>query len=76
MKPSSSIVYVVDDDVSVREALASLIGSVALNVECFASPEGASASARSGTLLSALGADLAQIRLFERRQCAEATLSN
>ena len=39
MKPSSSIVYVVDDDVSVREALASLIGSVALNVECFASPQ-------------------------------------
>jgi FixJ family two-component response regulator len=35
--PSSSIVYVVDDDVSVREALASLIESVALNVECFAS---------------------------------------
>jgi len=29
----------VDDDSSVREALASLIGSVALNVECFASPE-------------------------------------
>jgi FixJ family two-component response regulator len=38
VKPSSSIVYVVDDDVSVREALASLIGSVALNVQCFASP--------------------------------------
>jgi FixJ family two-component response regulator len=39
VKPSSSIVYVVDDDVSVREALASLLGSVALNVECFASPQ-------------------------------------
>jgi FixJ family two-component response regulator len=39
VKPSNSIVYVVDDDVSVREALASLIGSVALNVECFASPQ-------------------------------------
>ena len=39
MKPSSSIVYVIDDDVSVREALASLIGSVALDVECFASPQ-------------------------------------
>jgi len=39
VKPSSSIVYVVDDDVSVREALASLIGSVALSVECFASPQ-------------------------------------
>jgi FixJ family two-component response regulator len=32
------IVFVVDDDASVREALASLIGSVALTVECFASP--------------------------------------
>src|SRR4030081_2439058 len=39
VKPPNSIVYVVDDDVSVREALASLIGSVALNVECFASPQ-------------------------------------
>jgi FixJ family two-component response regulator len=39
VKPSNSIVYVLDDDVSVREALASLIGSVALNVECFASPQ-------------------------------------
>ena len=27
-----------NDDVSVREALASLIGSVALHVECFATP--------------------------------------
>jgi FixJ family two-component response regulator len=39
VKPSNSVVYVVDDDVSVREALASLIGSVSLNVECFASPQ-------------------------------------
>ena len=40
MKPANnSVVYVVDDDVSVREALASLIGSVSLNVECFASPQ-------------------------------------
>jgi FixJ family two-component response regulator len=39
VKPSNSIVYVVDDDVSVREALASLIGSVGLNVECFAFPQ-------------------------------------
>jgi FixJ family two-component response regulator len=38
VKPSNSIVFVVDDDVSVREALASLIGSVSLRVECFASP--------------------------------------
>ena len=39
MKPPNSVVYVVDDDISVREALASLIGSVSLNVECFASPQ-------------------------------------
>src|ERR1700731_1117333 len=39
VKPSNSIVYVVDDDQSVREALASLIGSVSLNVECFESPQ-------------------------------------
>lgn len=39
MKPSNAVVYVVDDDLSVREALASLIGSVSLNVECFASPQ-------------------------------------
>jgi FixJ family two-component response regulator len=39
VKPSNSVVYVVDDDVSVREALSSLIGSVSLNVECFASPQ-------------------------------------
>jgi FixJ family two-component response regulator len=39
IKPSNSVVYVVDDDVSVREALTSLIGSVSLNVECFASPQ-------------------------------------
>ena len=39
MKPSNAVVYVVDDDASVREALASLIASVSLNVECFASPQ-------------------------------------
>jgi FixJ family two-component response regulator len=39
VKPSNSIVYVLDDDVSVREALTSLFGSVELNVECFASPQ-------------------------------------
>jgi FixJ family two-component response regulator len=39
VKPPNSVVYVVDDDISVREALASLIGSVSLNVECFASPQ-------------------------------------
>jgi FixJ family two-component response regulator len=38
VKSADPIVFVVDDDVSVREALASLIGSVALRVECFASP--------------------------------------
>jgi FixJ family two-component response regulator len=35
---SEPTVFVVDDDLSIREALASLIGSVALHVECFASP--------------------------------------
>lgn len=32
------MVFVVDDDASMREALASLLGSVALQVQCFASP--------------------------------------
>lgn len=39
MKPAKPIVFVVDDDVAIREALASLIGSVGLRVECFASPQ-------------------------------------
>jgi FixJ family two-component response regulator len=38
MKVSKPIVFVVDDDLGVREALASLIGSVGLRVECFAAP--------------------------------------
>lgn len=38
MRSIEPIVSVVDDDASVREALASLIGSVGLLVECFASP--------------------------------------
>ena len=38
MKLAEPTVFVVDDDASVREALASLIGSVALHVECFATP--------------------------------------
>ena len=38
MKSANPIVFVVDDDAAVREALASLIGSVSLRVECFASP--------------------------------------
>ena len=38
MRSTEPIVLVVDDDASVREALASLIGSVGLLVECFASP--------------------------------------
>ncbi len=33
------IVFVVDDDTSIREALASLIGSIGLRVECFASSQ-------------------------------------
>jgi FixJ family two-component response regulator len=36
--PPEPIVFVVDDDASVREALASLLGSVALRVQCFATP--------------------------------------
>jgi FixJ family two-component response regulator len=36
VKPGVPIVFVVDDDASVRHALASLIGSVNLRVECFA----------------------------------------
>jgi FixJ family two-component response regulator len=39
LKPSKPIVFVVDDDTGVREALASLIGSVGLRVACFASPQ-------------------------------------
>jgi FixJ family two-component response regulator len=38
VKLAKQIVFVVDDDVAIREALASLIGSVGLPVECFASP--------------------------------------
>jgi FixJ family two-component response regulator len=38
VKAADPIVFVVDDDAAMREALASLIGSVALRVECFASP--------------------------------------
>jgi FixJ family two-component response regulator len=37
VKLQEPIVFVVDDDASVRQALASLIGSVDLQVECFAS---------------------------------------
>jgi FixJ family two-component response regulator len=37
MKSPDPVVFVVDDDASVREALTSLIGSVSLRVECFAS---------------------------------------
>jgi FixJ family two-component response regulator len=37
MKSPDPVVFVVDDDASVREALSSLIGSVSLRVECFAS---------------------------------------
>jgi FixJ family two-component response regulator len=39
LKPPKPIVFVVDDDTGVREALASLIGSVGLRVACFASPQ-------------------------------------
>jgi FixJ family two-component response regulator len=39
VKPAKPIVFVVDDDIAIREALASLIGSEGLQVECFASPQ-------------------------------------
>jgi len=39
MKPTDPIVFVVDDDLSVREALNSLIRSVGLRVETFASAQ-------------------------------------
>lgn len=39
MKPTDTIVFVVDDDLSVREALSSLIRSVGLRVETFASAQ-------------------------------------
>ena len=38
-KPAGPIVFVVDDDASVREALSSLIRSVGLNVETFSSAQ-------------------------------------
>ena len=37
MKPADPVVFVVDDDPSVREALASLIAAASLQVECFPS---------------------------------------
>jgi FixJ family two-component response regulator len=39
VKPANATVFVIDDDAGVRLALESLIGSVGLRVECFASPE-------------------------------------
>lgn len=39
MKPASPIVFLVDDDLAVREALSSLIRSVGLHVEAFASAQ-------------------------------------
>ena len=39
VKLSKPIVFVVDDDTAIREALASLIGSIGLRVECFASSQ-------------------------------------
>jgi len=39
VKHSAPIVFVVDDDASMREALASLLGSVEMRVECFASAQ-------------------------------------
>jgi len=39
MKPQESVVFVVDDDASVREALSSLIRSIGLRVETFSSAQ-------------------------------------
>ena len=39
MKPAEAVVFVVDDDAAVREALCSLIRSVGLNAEAFASAQ-------------------------------------
>jgi FixJ family two-component response regulator len=39
VKLSKPIVFVVDDDTAIREALASLIASIGLRVECFASSQ-------------------------------------
>ena len=39
MKPASPIVFLVDDDLAVREGLSSLIRSVGLHVEAFASAQ-------------------------------------
>jgi FixJ family two-component response regulator len=39
MKPSDPIVFVIDDDVSMRTAVKNLIRSVGLDVEAFASPQ-------------------------------------
>ena len=39
MKPAEAVVFVVDDDPAVREALCSLIRSVGLNAEAFASAQ-------------------------------------
>jgi FixJ family two-component response regulator len=39
VKLSKPIVFVVDDDTAIRAALASLIGSIGLRVECFASSQ-------------------------------------
>ncbi|MDB4951327.1 MAG: DNA-binding response regulator [Gemmatimonadetes bacterium] len=47
MTPEEPVVYVVDDDASVREALSSLIRSEGLHVETFASAEGFRAHPRA-----------------------------
>ena len=53
MKKDPPTVIIVDDDLSVREALSSLLRSVGLRAECFASPQElfASEKMRSGSCL-------------------------
>jgi FixJ family two-component response regulator len=49
MSPDPSIVYVVDDDISIRDALQNLLRSVGLTVQTFATPQEFLASQRPET---------------------------
>jgi FixJ family two-component response regulator len=76
VQPTDPIVFVVDDDPSVRDALASLIGSVGLRAETFASaqeflqyprPDAAACLVLDVRLRGVSGLDL-QCELVKRRQ--------